>query len=449
MIPTLLGMAIVVFTVMAASPGGVSAQALVEGQNLDPQVKKALEDYYNQRYGLDDPAPIQFLRWINNVSPVGLTTNDEGEYDGFSFFKGSDLGTSFRYGRPVSDLLSERVPITLLLNILSIPLIYAIAIAVGVRAALHRGGDFDRHSSVVMLALWSVPTMLAGVLMIGFLASNDYWKWFPTSGLSSREALDMPFLPHFQSLGDTSLFLFAFFAIVFTHIALSFWADRFKRTLVFTVLGFIVGLVMVLMVQSELPWWIYAVNIIAVTYLFKATAWMEYMALRVSLMATIGTVLGLVLGAVMISGDITQGFLFDRLWHLVLPVIAMAYGGFAFLAKLTRSSMLEQLNSQYVQTARAKGLPENEVLWRHVFRNALIPLITVSSSLLPGLLGGSIIIESIFSIDGMGKLAVEAVQARDRELVLSLTLISGLLTLFGYLVADLLYAWADPRVSYD
>ena len=143
------------------------------------------------------------------------------------------------------------------------------------------------------------------------------------------------------------------------------------------------------------------------------------------------------------------GYLLDRLWHLVLPVIALSYGGLAFLAKLTRSSLLENLAADYARTARAKGVDEEAVLWRHVFRNSLLPLITVSATLLPSLLAGSVIVESIFSIDGMGKLAVEAVQTRDRELVLSVTLISGLLTLVGYLLADIAYAIVDPRVSYD
>jgi len=145
----------------------------------------------------------------------------------------------------------------------------------------------------------------------------------------------------------------------------------------------------------------------------------------------------------------TCGFLLDRLWHLVLPVICFTYGGFAFLAKLMRTSVLENLMADYARTARAKGLDEKEVLWVHVFRNSLLPLITVSASLLPSLLAGSVIVESIFSIDGMGKLAVEAVKGRDRELVLSITLISGLLTLLSYLIADLCYAIADPRVSYE
>jgi ABC-type dipeptide/oligopeptide/nickel transport system permease component len=119
------------------------------------------------------------------------------------------------------------------------------------------------------------------------------------------------------------------------------------------------------------------------------------------------------------------------------------------LAKLTRASVLENLNADYARTARAKGLAETDVLWRHVFRNGLLPLITTSAGLLPSLLAGSVIVENIFSINGMGQLMVEAVKGRDRELVLSVTWISGFLTLVGYLIADFCYTLADPRVTYD
>ena len=162
MFPTLIGITLVVFVVMASSPGGISAQSLVEGQNLEPAAKKALEDYYNRLYGLDQPAPIQYLRWLNNISPAGFTFDADNRLSGFSFSKGSDLGTSFKFGRPVLDLIAERLPITLLLNLLSIPLIYVAAIGIGVRAARERGGSFDVASGGIMLALWSVPTMLAG-----------------------------------------------------------------------------------------------------------------------------------------------------------------------------------------------------------------------------------------------------------------------------------------------
>ena len=149
------------------------------------------------------------------------------------------------------------------------------------------------------------------------------------------------------------------------------------------------------------------------------------------------------------QSELIHGFLFDRLWHLVLPVFCLSYGGFAFLSRLTRGAVLENLLSDYARTARAKGVEEKNVLWRHVFRNSLLPLITLAAGLLPSLIGGSVIIEQLFSIDGMGRLAIEAVNARDRELMLSLTMIGGLLTLAGYLIADLCYAIADPRVSYD
>jgi peptide/nickel transport system permease protein len=448
MVPTLLGITIVVFAVMAASPGGISAQSLIEGQNLEPQTKKALEDYYNRLYGLDQPAPIQYLRWLNNVSPVGFTFDDSGSLSGFSLSKGSDLGTSFRYGRPVLDIVAERVPITLLLNVLTIPIIYVVAIAIGVRAATDRGGSFDIGSSVVMLALWSVPTMLAGVLMIGFLASDQYWRWFPTAGLSRREALDMPFLPHWSSLADIAL-LFALAvigALLFLHASRAL-GPRLRAGLMGG-LGALLGGLM----AAALPeggWLAYAILVPALGATLGLAGYTDYASLRHFSMGLVGTGVGIGVSVFFMQGEFVRGFLFDRLWHLVLPVLCLSYGGFAFLSKLTRTAVLENLLADYARTARAKGVSERDVLWHHVFRNSLLPLITVTASLLPGLLAGSVIVESIFSIDGMGKLAVEAVQTRDRELVLSLTLISGLLTLVGYLIADVLYAVADPRVSYD
>lgn len=188
---------------------------------------------------------------------------------------------------------------------------------------------------------------------------------------------------------------------------------------------------------------------LALAALMGGIAVLEFSLLRNALFAVFGSILGAALLTAVTQPEFTRGFLLDRMWHLVLPIICLSYGGFAFLAKLTRSAVLENLMSDFARTARAKGAPEKTVLWRHVFRNSLLPLITVSAALLPGLLAGSVIVESIFSIEGMGKLAVESVQTRDRELVLSITFVSGLLTLLSYLIADLCYAFADPRVSYE
>lgn len=449
MFPTLIGITIVVFAVMAAAPGGISAQSLVEGQNLEPEVKKAMEDYYNRLYGLDQPAPVQYLRWLNNVSPVGFTFDEQNEIDGFSLTKGSDLGTSFRYGRPVLDLIEERLPITLLLNVISIPLIYVVAIAIGVHAATQRGKAFDVGSGVTLLALWSVPTMLAGVLFIGFFASDQYWRWFPTAGLNRREALDMPFLPHWGSLGDVLILAAAMAITLALFISLSLRGGRGLRTGLMALLGAGLGILM----ADALPGEAAALTYLLLAVLLAACAgligYTDYNALRTSMMGIVGLCLGAGVGVYFMQGEFIRGFLLDRIWHLLLPVLCLSYGGFAFLAKLTRSSVLENLLSDYARTARAKGVPDQQVLWRHVFRNSLLPLITVAATLLPSLLGGSIIVEALFSIDGMGKLAVEAVQTRDRELVLSITLIGTLLSLAGYLLADLCYAIADPRVSYE
>lgn len=449
MFPTLIGITIVVFAVMAAAPGGISAQSLVEGQNLEPEVKQAMERYYNRLYGLDQPAPVQYLRWLNNVSPVGFTFNEENEIDGFSFTKGSDLGTSFRYGRPVLDLIEERLPITLLLNVISIPLIYVVAIAIGVHAATQRGKAFDVGSGVSMLALWSVPTMLAGVLLIGFFASDQYWRWFPTAGLNRREALDMPFMPHWSSLADVLLLFAAIALAAVLFITLSLRGGRWLRTGAMALLGAGLGIMMAGALPGEAGLMTYLTLVVLLAACSGLIGYTDYSALRASTMGVMGLCLGAGIGFYFMQGEFVRGFLLDRIWHLLLPVLCLSYGGFAFLAKLTRSSVLENLLSDYARTARAKGVPEPQVLWRHVFRNSLLPLITVAAGLLPSLLGGSIIVEALFSIDGMGKLAVEAVQTRDRELVLSITLIGTLLSLAGYLLADLCYAFADPRVSYE
>jgi ABC-type dipeptide/oligopeptide/nickel transport system permease component len=348
------------------------------------------------------------------------------------------------------DLIAERLPITLLLNVISIPLIYVIAIAVGVHAATRRGSSFDVSSSVVMLGLWSVPTMLAGVLMIGFFASDQFWRWFPTGGLSRREALDMPFLPHWGSLGDVlAVFLLAGIGAVLL-VWLSIRGAVRLRMAVLGVLGAVAGALVASQPAGMAGFGVFnVVMAVLVGGMLAGIGWSGFDSLRTVTLGLLGVILGVVVAAQIGQEGFVRGFLLDRSWHLVLPVICLSYGGFAFLAKLTRSSLLENLMADYARTARAKGVSERDVLWRHVFRNSLLPLITVSATLLPSLLAGSVIVETIFSIDGMGKLAVDAVRGRDRELVLSVTLISGLLTLAGYLLADLCYAIVDPRVSYD
>jgi peptide/nickel transport system permease protein len=138
----------------------------------------------------------------------------------------------------------------------------------------------------------------------------------------------------------------------------------------------------------------------------------------------------------------------DRVWHLTLPAIISAAGGLAVLSRYVRSQMLEVIHQDYMRTARAKGLPEDQVIYRHGLRNALLPFITMFGLSIPGLIGGSVIFETIFAWPGMGRLGFEAILARDFPVILTLTFFSAILVLLGTLVSDILYAVADPRIKF-
>ena len=138
----------------------------------------------------------------------------------------------------------------------------------------------------------------------------------------------------------------------------------------------------------------------------------------------------------------------DRLWHLMLPSIIMAIHGIASLSRYTRSSMLEVVRQDYIRTAKAKGVPEETVYYKHALRNALLPIITLFGFLIPGLIGGSIIMETVFAWPGIGRLAYQAVLARDYPVIMTINTITAVLVLIGNMVADILYAVADPRIRY-
>src|ERR1700722_10575641 len=348
MFPTVIGITALVFFSMALSPGGIGGQLISQLQFSHKNLadSQRVLDYYEKRYGLKKPAIVQYGRWLNLISPIGFAPNEDGTLGRFGF-KYPSLGESLNEHRPVSALLAESLPITLLLNIISVPFVYGYGAMSGITSAQQRGKAYDKIVGFSQLAAWSVPTVWAGVMLIGFLSNRQYIELFPTSGLHEIEAVNMPFLPHFPAHG---------------------W-DR--------------------------------------------------------------------------------GWLLDSIWHLILPVFCLSYGGSAYLSKLTRASVLENLSSDYSRTARAKGLSQRVVLYRHVLRNSVLSLITVAASILPAMIGGSVIVETIFSVPGMGQLLVNAVIARDRELVLAITFIGGVIGVLSTLLRDILYAAADPRVVYD
>jgi ABC-type dipeptide/oligopeptide/nickel transport system permease component len=258
-----------------------------------------------------------------------------------------DFGVAFSRNRPVLALIGEALPVTLLLNLIAFPIIYLVAVPGGMLAAARAGTWIDAGLGGLFVALWSIPAVWAGVLAVGFLASQQYLGFFPVSGLHDARADAMAFLP--------------------------------------------------------------------------------------------GTG---------IDGQWEPGYLLDLLWHICLPVACLVYAGFAVLSKQTRAAMLENLSADYVRTARAKGVSGRDVLFRHVLRNSLLPLITMFVSLFPAMLSGSVVIERIFSVPGMGSMIIEAINLRDRELLLANTLMIAAVNLFALLLADILYAAADPRVAF-
>ena len=318
MIPTLLGITLMVFAISRAAPGDPLSLRMGPGGQLDANQSFAVLEAQKKLHGLDKPLYVQYGIWLKNTAQL-------------------NFGNSIKHHRPVIDLIKERLPITLSLNIIAFVLIYSISLPLGVLTAVSHKKFFDRASSVVLFMLWALPSMWVGQMLIGYFCGPTFLNWFPPAGLSSNQADQMPFFP----------------------------------------------------------------------------------------------------------------WLFDRLWHLVLPVICLTYAGFAYLTKQVRAGMLDNLRADYVRTARAKGLSNMVVVFRHAFRNSIIPVITIMATLLPAMLGGSVIIERIFSVPGMGLLAFEAVTTRDYNIVMAVATIGGLMNLIGLLLGDIAYAIADPRISFE
>ncbi len=347
---TLFGITLLVFLVMAASPADPVEMMMPKDGDTRTVDRKAIRDATIRKYGLDQNLAVRYVRWLNLISPIGFEADSRsGEIIGSSFgFKTPDLGDSILQKRPVLELIADAVPITILFNLSTVPIMYFIAINLGVFSAKHRGQLPDVVIGSTTMALWAIPVIWVAVMLQGFFASKEFWHIFEPSGMHDAASNEMTYLPSFNNMG------------------------KFEK-----------------------------------------------------------------------------GYLLDLGYHMILPLICLSFSSLAFLTKLTRSAMLENLSMDFVRTAKAKGVDSKTILYSHVFRNSLLPLITAASTILPGLLAGSIIVETIFDIPGMGQLTVGAAKNGDSPLVLGVTLVSGILGLISYIIADIGYAIADPRVSYE
>lgn len=316
---TLFLITLLSYVIIRVAPGDYTTLKLgMEGALKSGSISREIIEQEKKLYGLDKPVIEGYASWVTK-------------------FINLDFGISRKDGRPVLKRIGEALPITLILNVISMMIIYTISIPLGIVSAVKKDRPFDRVSSLILFILYSLPHFWVGLILLLYMASGEYLNIFPLGGIRSDWAAGAGFFTRFL----------------------------------------------------------------------------------------------------------------DFCWHLVLPVITLTYGEFAFLARYARANMLEVISQQYIMTARAKGLSEKKVIFVHAFRNSLIPLITLMATLLPGLLGGTVIVESIFSIPGMGMLAYEAILSRDIPVIMAITTISAVLTLVGILVADLLYSLVDPRIRLE
>jgi len=305
---TLVGISVISWVIITQAPGSPIAIT------MDPKVSPKIVEQMEKNYDLDKPIYQQYFLWLKRLFTGNLY--------------------SFKDGRPVLDKIGERIWNTLLLNFVSILIIFSLAIPLGIFSArrqytfLDNLGTFGAYLGISIPGFW-----LAYLLILGTVKLFGY----PVLGMRSFVTEDL-----------TSLEI-----------------------------------------------------------------------------------------------------VMDRLWHLMLPSIILAIGGIAALSRYTRSSMLEVIRQDYVRTAKAKGLPEETVYYKHALRNALLPIVTLFGFLIPGLIGGSIIMETVFAWPGIGRLAYQAVLARDYPVVMTINTISAVLVLIGNFIADMLYAIVDPRIRYQ
>jgi peptide/nickel transport system permease protein len=310
MVPMLLWITLISFMVIHLAPGTPTDMQTT----LNPKASLEAQKRLRELYGLDKPLMVQYGDWLQRLVHL-------------------DFGRSFSPDRrPVWDKIKERIAITLSLNLMSLIIILAVSIPIGVIAAYRAHSWFDKATTLFVFFGFAMPTFWLALLLIMFF--GVHLDWLPISGLTSLNFAQFTFWQKVQDLGA----------------------------------------------------------------------------------------------------------------HVTLPVLVAAFGGLAGMSRYMRGNMLEVIRQDYITTARAKGLPERVVIFKHALRNALLPVITILGLSVPGLIGGSVIFESIFAIPGMGQLFYGAVMARDYPLVMGELVIGAVLTLMGNMLADVGYALVDPRI---
>lgn len=334
MIPTLIGITVIVFGIINLAPGSPVEQKLQQirfgggtgdsggsgntSTGGDSVVSQEVLDALMKQYGFDKPIHVRYLIWLKNLARL-------------------DFGDSFTYEEPVWDVIVSKFPVSLQFGIISLLLSYLICIPLGVMKAIKHGSAFDLVSSFVLFAMYSIPGFMLAILLIVYFAGGSFLEWFPIGELHSDDYYDY-------------------------------------------------GL------------------------------WGKFV---------------------------------DRLHHFILPLICYMISSFTVLTMLMKNSLLEEIKKDYIRTARAKGLPEKVVYLKHALRNALIPIVTGLGSFLAIFFAGSLLLETIFNLDGIGLLSYRSILERDYNVIMGLVFFQSFLMLIGNLISDLAYVIVDPRIDFS
>ncbi len=344
-IPTLLGMMIINFTLTQFVPGGPIEQIIAnmegEGDVFATIAGGGSETIENITNGSDYVGarglPPEFIAELErqfgfDKPPLERFLNMMWNYMRF------DFGESYFRSIGVLDLVWEKLPVSITLGLWSTLIAYMVSIPLGIKKAISDGSSFDTWTSAIIIVAYSIPGFLFAILLLVLFAGGSYWNVFPLRGLTSDN-----------------------------------WSE-------------------------------------------------------LSLLGKAG----------------------DYIWHITLPVLASTISAFATLTLLTKNSFLDEIKKQYVVTARAKGVSERNVLYGHVFRNAMLIVIAGFPSVFIGVFfGGSLIIETIFSLDGLGRLGFEAAVARDYPVIFGTLFFFGLIGLLIGILSDLMYVFVDPRIDFE
>lgn len=332
LIPTLLGVTIVVFVIINMAPGGPIEQRLQQirfgggdttsstsssGRGATQGVSDEVMEALKKQYGFDKPLHERYILWLKNIATL-------------------NFGESFTYEEPVLDVITSKFPVSLQFGIISLFLSYIISIPLGILKAIRHGTFFDVSSSIILFVLYSIPSFMLAILLIVFFSGGSFFEWFPVGGIQSE-------------------------------------------------------------MFDELSWW-------------------EQLG--------------------------------DRIHHFTLPLICYTIGSFTSLTVLMKNSLIEEIKKDYIRTARAKGVSEKVVYMKHALRNALIPIVTGLGAFLSVFFAGSLLLETIFQLDGIGLLSYKSILSRDYNVIMGLVFIQSALFLLGNIISDFAYVLVDPRIDF-